>query len=68
MDFTAFTMQDQYRAILQERERELSRGSWRRQLKQARRGNAAACCGAYDHAERAALDSSAFYTAGAGMS
>lgn len=50
MDFTGMTMSDHYRAIAQERERQIAGSAWRRKLDEARRENTAACCAAYDEA------------------
>ena len=52
MDFTGFNMQDHYQAVVQERERQITEGRWRRRLGEARRTNEASCCatdaGAHD--------------------
>jgi hypothetical protein len=46
MDFTAFTMQDHYRAVVEERERQIVRSGWLRELHEAGRRNTASCCAA----------------------
>lgn len=50
MDFTTFTMQDHFQAVVQERERQIEGTAWRRKFEEARRDNAAACCSTFDTA------------------
>lgn len=47
MDFTGFTIQEHYRAVVQERERLIKDSSWRRKFAEARNENTAARCDAY---------------------
>lgn len=47
MDFTGFTIEDHYRAVVQERERLIKNSAWRRKVAAARRENTAACCDAF---------------------
>jgi hypothetical protein len=50
MDFTTFTMQDHFHAVVRERERQIENGAWRRKFEAARRENTAACCSVYEAA------------------
>ena len=50
MDFTTFTMQDHFKAVVRERERQIENGAWRRKFEEVRRENTAACCSVYESA------------------
>lgn len=52
-DFTGFGMQDQFAAIIAEREREIARGSWRNKWKRLKASDAELqCCTTDEHEQR----------------
>jgi hypothetical protein len=48
-DFTGFTLNDTYRAIAAEREREIARNRWRHEHRRLTASDAAASCCALEH-------------------